>query len=157
MRARFINEIKKGGSGWESIGVGSAALTRFYDKLVEFYPDTAESLFSLTHNSSDYITSMVDKAAKILNCDPNKIKYLQKLGFGSNSLLDRWVETLIELSHIEPIILNDEEYNEYDGSVVKYSVTITPLIDWDMVVVTKTNFYSEKTSQTNYLIKTPYR
>ena len=159
MRARLINEIKRGiaGSELNTIGIGSAAVTRFYDEMKQNWPDDIESMFNINRNSSDYITYMAYRAAKILNCNVNQIKYSQKSGFGSNKLLDKWVETLTELSHEEPIILNGEDYNDYDQTKVKYIVTINPVSEWDFVVVTKKRLFPENTSQTNYLIKTPLR
>lgn len=159
MRAKFVNEIKREveGSGLGPINVGSVRITRFYDKMKQNWPDAINSMFSATHNTSDYMISMIYKAAEMLGCDVRQIKYIQKSGFGTDKLLDRWVEILVELSHEEPIILNGEQYNDYDDSKVKYGIVINPIPEWDLVVVTKNTLYPENTSQTNYLIKTPLR
>jgi len=157
-KPRYINEIKQetNKSALGSIGVGKARLTRFYDKIVERWPETLFSLFNITHNTSYYMVSMAEKVANILNCDANDICYKSKTGFGQDDELDIYAEHLAKISNEEPIVINDTDYVSYSDEPVKVRITITPVTEWDFAIVMKQTYYKDNTIKTiNYLIKKP--
>ena len=157
MRAKFINEIRQdmSGTGLGSLGVGGAKVTRFYDKLGQNWPDAKDGLFMPNQNTSDYMWGMIETVSTILRCDEKQIAYMGKPGFGSDKLLDRWVEVLVELSHVEPIVITGILNTEYSNSSVKTITTINPVPEWNFAVVRTEKLYKEKEIQTHYLIKVP--
>jgi hypothetical protein len=76
MRARFINEIKRGDSGWSGMGVGGIVLCKFHHDLTSLWPKIKE-LYTILNELPPAVNNRLYIIEKYLDCPAEDLAVLQ--------------------------------------------------------------------------------